>query len=365
VAEINTSTNEMASWDLPTAMTVVHCAHCGEAHLLPGETVPAHCPYCLQGPVARQPTLLRKEPPEQVVPFAISPTAMAQVLQRWSRGVRFRPNELNPTLLVRRAYRYFIPVWLVDTRVVGVWRADVGFDYQVVSYQDRYSDVGGWRSEEVREDRIRWEPRIGRIERRYDNVAAPALEDHWKLLARLGEYDLAQRESYQPEILSGGVVRIPTLDPQAAWPEARMAIDRMAGEECRQASGGNHIRGFTIEAEYQDLHWTQLLIPAYVTWYQEEGKVWPVLINGQTGQVSGPRLASSRKANTTALVLGVLAVFTFLLGGILALLGTIFSPAAIIGGVLLVIGVLIGLTAPWPAIMAWSHNRRISLDEFL
>ncbi len=365
MAETNVHTDEMTGWGLPTAMTVIHCAHCGEAHLLPEEAVPARCPYCLQGPVTPQPTLLRKEPPEQVVPFGVSPTALARALQRWSEGVHFRPDELNPALLTRRAYRYFVPVWLVDARIVGAWRADVGFDYQVVSYQDRYSDAGGWRSEEVREDRIRWEPRVGRIERRYDNVTTPALDDDRKLLSRLGEYDLAQREPYQPEVLSGGVVRVPTLDPQAAWPEARSALNRAARKECRQAAGGDHIRDFTIEAEYHDLHWTQLLLPAYVTWYQEEGKVWPVLINGQTGRVSGPRLASSRKANTTALVLGVLAAFVFLIGGALALLGAIFPPMTIIGGILLVIGVLIGLSAPLPAIVVWSHNRRISLDEFL
>ncbi len=357
-------TDLKAVWGVP--LMAVHCAHCGEAHLIPepalseaeeGGTL-ARCPFCLQRPVAPQPAYLREEPPEQLLPHALSERELTGVLERWSRGIWFRPAGLKAELLTRRARRYLIPLWLVDGQVEAAWRADMGFDYQAVSHQDQYREGAGWCSQEVRETRIRWEPRAGRLKRVYENVAGPALDDHRALMARLGNFDLGQRVAYTPEMVAGAVVRIPSLEPEAAWPGVEAAFTRTAEAECRRAAAADHIRNFALQAEYDDLHWTLLLLPAYVTWYQEGGRVWPLLVNGQSGRVSGARRASARKANVTSAVMAALALILFLVGGGLALLGALAPPAAILGGLLVVIGVLLAVVAPIPAIGVWVFNRR-------
>jgi hypothetical protein len=360
------ATDVTAVWGVP--MMAVHCAHCGEAHLVPEratgtDTVPSRCPFCLQGPVAPQPAYLRDEPPEQVVPYVVSEGKLAGILDRWTQGVRFRPDELTSQVLMRRANRYLIPLWLVDGQVEGTWRADVGFDYQAVSYQDRYRDGAGWRSQEVREGRIRWEPRAGRIDRAYDNLAVPALDDHRRLMNRLGDFDPSQRAGYSPEAVSDAAVRIPTLEPQAAWAGAEAAFAQAAAGECRQAAGADHIRDYTPQVAYNGLNWTLLLLPAYVTWYREGERIWPVLVNGQNGRVSGVRRASARKANVTSLALGGVATFLFVLGGLIALLGAVLPPVAVVGGLILVVGLLLGLAAPVPAIGVWIFNRRSTPDD--
>jgi len=356
------ATDVAAVWGVPLA--AVHCTRCGEAHLVPAERIPPLCPFCLQGPVVPQPAYLREEPPEQVVPYGVSEQRLAGILERWTQGVRFRPAELKAEVLMERARRYLIPLWLVDGRVEGACRADVGFDYQAVSYQDRYSDGVGWRSQEVREGRVRWEPRVGRISRAYQNLAAPALDDHRKLMNRLSDFDLGQRADYDPEAVTDAAVRIPTLEPESAWNGAEAAFVRAAGAEFRQAAGADHTRDFRLDASYSDLNWTLLLLPAYVTWYREGERTWPVLVNGQSGHVSGVRRASARKANTTSLILGGVAAILFVLGGLLSLLGAVFPPAVAVGGVILVVGLLLGIVAPIPAIGVWTFNRRSSLDDY-
>jgi len=383
-------TDVAAVWGV--GLTAVHCGHCGEAHLVPesapgkstlsgagGDAIPPLCPFCFQGPVTPQPAYLREEPPEQVLPYGVSERKLAGILERWARGIWFRPAELKAGVLMQRVRRYFVPLWLVDGRVEGAWRADVGFDYQAVSYQDRYSDGRGWSSQEVTEERVRWEPRVGRINRTYENLVAPALDDHRALMARLGGgstaqlsspkselgevFDLSQRTGYSPEVVSGGAVRIPSLGPEEAWPGAQAAFVRAAGAECHQAAGADHIRDFTLDAEYEHLNWTLLLLPAYVTWYKEGQRVWPVLINGQNGRVSGVRRASTRKANVTSLTLGGVALLLFLVGGLLALLGAALPPVAVAGGLLLIAGLLLAVVAPIPAIGVWVFNRRSSPDS--
>jgi hypothetical protein len=354
-----------AVWGVP--LTAVHCATCGEAHLVPQALVPQpggearlRCPFCLQKTATPQPTLLREEPPEQVLPYQVSPQQLAGTLERWAKGIWFRPTDLKADTLAKRAQRYLVPLWLVDGHVEATWRADVGFDYQVVSYQDRYRDGAGWSSQEVKETRVRWEPRVGRLDRVYENVAAPALDDHRQVMSRLGNFDLSQRDDYAPQAANEAAVRIPTLDPQAAWPGAEAAFVRTAQAECQQASGADHIRDFTIQAAYSDPNWTLLLLPAFVTWYEEGEQVWPVLVNGQSGHVSGAKRASARKANVTSLVLGAIALVLFLLGGALSLLGAVLPPIIAVGGVILLLGVLLAVAAPIPAISVWVFNRRSS-----
>jgi hypothetical protein len=318
--------------------------------------VPSRCPFCLKGLVEQQPALVPEQPPEQMLPYAVSGDGVRAILERWAKGIWFRPSDMNTDVLTQRARRYLVPLWLVDGQVQAVWRADVGFDYQVVSFQDRYRDGTGWSSQEVQETRVRWEPRAGRLDRRYENLATPALDDHRQLIGRLGEYDLRQRAGYSPETV--GAVRIPTLEPGAAWPGAQAAFVRAAQAECQQAAGADHIRDFTIDAQYSNLNWTLLLLPAYVTCYEEGERTWPVLINGQSGRVSGAQRASVRKARNTSLTIGAVALLLILLGGLLTLLGLVFPPLLIVGGVILLLGVLPALVAPIPAIAVWAFNRR-------
>jgi hypothetical protein len=306
---------------------------------------------------------LPEEPPEQIVDYQVSRTELRAALKRWSKGIWFRPGDLQADVLAQRAQRYLVPLWLVDGQVQATWRADVGFDYHVVSSQDRYRDGAGWSSQKVKETRVRWEPRVGRLEREYENLPAPALDDHRALMGRLREYNLSRRSAYVPDAVSDTeateavAVRVPTLEPEAAWPGAQTAFVHAAQAECQEAAGADHIRDFTVDAQYGGLNWTLLLLPAYVTWYEEGGRVWPVLVNGQIGHVDGTLRASARKARITSLVIGAVALLLILLGGLLSAAGLLFPPLIAIGGVILLVGVLPALAAPIPAIAAWAYNR--------
>jgi hypothetical protein len=349
------------AWGVP--LVAVHCAPCGASYLVAGSAAPAHCPFCLQGPVEVEPGASGAGVPEQALPYRVSEADLRRALERWVSGVWFRPDDMRASVLAERACRYLLPLWLVDGRAQGVWQAEVGFDYQVVSHQDRYSERVGWRSQEVTETRVRWEPRAGRLTRSYENIAAPALTDHRAVISRLGRYDLDQRTAYRPDVLADAVVRVPSLDPEAAWLGAEAALARAVEADCLQATGADHIRAFALQAEYGSLNWTLLLLPAYVTWYREGGRVWPLLANGQTGRVSGARRASARKAGTVSAALGLLALLLFLVGGLGAVLSTLLPPLVALAGAALPLGLLLALTAPVPAIAVWVFNRRSTAAE--
>jgi hypothetical protein len=298
------------------------------------------------------------EAPELMVPYGVEKLALAEVVERWLQGVWLRPEELSASLLLQRVRQYLIPAWLVDGHVEGAWQADVGFNYQVVSSQDRYRDGEGWRSQQVHETRVSWEPRVGRLSRDYQNVVTSALGDRGALMDQIGPFDLDRRAAYRREMLVGAVMRLPTLDPGDAWPQVEPAFIGAAEADCARAADADHIRQFALEAKFSGLHWTLLLLPAYVTWYREGDDIWPVLINGQSGKVSGVLRASMQRATTVSLGLGGAALLAFLIGALLAATGLVLPPLAAVGSILLILGVVLAVLAPIPAVAIWAFNRR-------
>ena len=343
-------------WGVP--FVAVHCNHCREDHLVLEEPLPQRCPLCHHSPLELLPAPLSAGGPEQMVPFALGEAQAVAAIGNWSSGVRFRPEGFALEVLARSLRRYWIPLWLIDADVEGEWRAEAGYNYEVVSYQDRYAESGGWRSREVTEKRIRWEPRAGRIARHYDNVAAPGVEDDvGQLMDHLGGYDLESRAAYAPRELGRGAVRLPALSREAAWPLAEPAFTRAAEVDCRRAAGADQIRDFTLRARYQNRNWTHLLLPAYATWYEESCYIWPVLVNGQTGRIYGQRRASARKGNRASVIMGGVALALFAVGALLALIGVAVPPMVVVGSAILAIGLALGLAAPVPAIFVWVRNR--------
>jgi hypothetical protein len=250
-------------------------------------------------------------------------------------------------------------MWLVDAEVAAPWQSEAGFDYQVVSHQSRYGDFGGWSEEQVEETRIRWEPRLGRLERTYSNIPAPALEEHAAFERQLGGFDLTLAQAYQAQLASQAVVRLPNRSPEDAWPDAIPAIQVAAAEECRQAIGAEHLRDFRWTPKYGNRTWTQVLLPAYATYYHDEdGKPQAVLIHGQTGNVAGARRSSLKRAKRASLimlviaaVLGAVGLGSFALSG----LGPGAAPLTLLA---IVAAAALGLTAIIPVAVASSFNRR-------
>jgi len=348
------------AWGTP--LQVYHCPHCHSAHLAPASITLDTCPACLQAGISPETAHLRREPPELVISFGVERQRAQDLLTEWAKGGWFRPDEMRAELLSMRLRPYYFPVWLIDCDVEAVWQAEMGYDYQAASFRERYQG-GQWVSEQTTETRVRWEPRTGRLKRHYENVAVRAMEAHDAWMSRMGGYDFGRRKPYAPQAIDRSVVRVPDYAPEAAWPDAEQALSRTATLECKSASQADHVRNWSMGARTYGLTWTQMLVPAYLTWYREGDEPHPVWINGQSGHVHGHKYASQRKARMTSLVAGGLAAVFFLIGMLLALIGSIDAALVSLGVLMVISALALGLSAPIPAIWAWLRNRSLRTRE--
>ena len=96
------------------------------------------------------------------------------------------------------------------------------------------------------------------------------------------------------------------------WQSQR--VDQAVGKISAQAAGAQHTRNFTLKADYQHLNWTQFYLPLYATSYlDDDGQPQIVIVNGETGSIHGPRLASRKRGLKTAGIIAAVAGGFFLL----------------------------------------------------
>lgn len=352
----------LSNWGQELALA--GCERCDWVYLLPPEKLPLTCPHCGQAElaamdetagqsVAERHSPIYTHPPELLLPFTTPPTALESQLKQFANGIWLAPKDLSVPHLLSRLQPIYMPMWLVDAEVQAQWQAEVGFDYQVVSHREKNVN-GRWHSQEVKKTKVRWEPRVGTLNCRYDNTAAPALDDHGDMMKRLVRYDHTQSQPYQP--VNDALVRLPNRRPQDAWSEAAAALHTLAGDDCCRAANGDHVRDFKWSANFNNQNWTQLLLPLYTTYYlDDEGTPQIILVNGQTGILNGRKRASMKRAFQLGTVVAVIAAVLFIVG-----LGLTFVNDGGIVGVgrqlitLSFFGILLAFS---PIAFAWHFNQ--------
>ncbi|MCA9913902.1 MAG: hypothetical protein KC496_11160, partial [Anaerolineae bacterium] len=201
------------------------CETCDWTYLLTDSSL-TRCPNCYQGEL--QPfdedleQLASIAPPELVMPFSVTPERVQKSLETFIQGIPLPPRDLDARELTLRAQRVYLPRWLLDAKIQAKWRAEAGFQYEVESYKQQYRG-GQWQSQKVLEKRLDWESRMGQLQREYENIPAPALDEDAALERQLGVF-MAGAEHYQPQLLTDSSIRLPNRSTDAALHEAQESM---------------------------------------------------------------------------------------------------------------------------------------------
>lgn len=362
--------NARAGWE--AGLEVAVCVHCHWRYLVSPGAVRDICPNCYQGNLSLLPDGLAElagaYTPELIVPYSLSKTALAQAVHDFAAGIPFTPEGLNETALRASLTPIYLPVWLVDGQITARWQADAGFNYEVVSHTEAYDgNANRWQTREIKEPRVRWENRVGQLNRSYQNVTAPAIDDAARIEKTLGGFNLDQARSYDPECLTAdgrpALVRLPDHPPKESWSETAAAFQKAAAAEVQQACGANALRQFRWNAQYARLNWTLLLLPLFSASYQDDqGNPQPVHIHGQTGKIFGARKASMRRARRTSLMLLLAGIALFLLGLGLDALSPASSMTAVFSTYASILGIAGVIGAAVPLLITWDFNHRQALE---
>lgn len=343
--------HQESSWDHGALLEA--CPACQCVFLVSPEHSSQICPICCQADLVPEPDQEARRAPELVLPIQIDSQTFRNYMERFLDEVPYKTNDLTVDNLVERVQVVWWPQWLVDADLEGEWEATVGYNYQVKTAKERYGN-DGWKSQNVLRTEIRYEPRMGTMNRHHDNVIVPALHTNEERMRQLGEYDHKQVVIFRDGILDRASIQLPAIEPEELREVAEDKFRRIAEKEILEATGAQHRQEINYRGDYKNMNWSKFLLPIYSSYYVDDHqRRHPVVMNAQSGKLYGRRMASLKKARKKTLGLAVLPVLVFLVSIVASLLSPISGVACIVGAAF-----LLGTLASIPLIRASVWNRR-------
>ncbi|MDJ0827827.1 MAG: TFIIB-type zinc finger domain-containing protein [Rhodobacter sp.] len=280
---------------------VSSCPNCGAQVEFDAAVHAKECPFCAT-PVVTDTGTHRHIKPRGLLPFALEERAAHTAMTDWLGRLWFAPNGLQDYARKgRKMNGIYVPYWTFDADTKSNYRGERGTVYYVTKTVMRDG-----KQEQVREQRIRWSPKSGRVARFFDDVLVLASTSLPKRYTdNLEPWDLAALQPYSPEYLAGFRAEGYTVELDEGFQEARRHMDRVIERDVRFDIGGDRQRIHDIDTRVSDVTFKHILLPVWLAAYKYRGKTYRFVVNGRTGRVQGERPWSAWKI-AIAVVLGLL-----------------------------------------------------------
>lgn len=341
------------------------CPACRRVILCPSQAPDSLCPLCYQAELVPQAGLVRLQPPEIYLPAGLNEPRIMAILNAFAERIPSKVDDLDPDRMRSRLRLLWWPQWLVDGDLQGKWSGTFGFDYQVKTAKESYSDTG-WHSREEERTETRYLPRMGEISRHYDNLVVPALRDQNLRIGQIGAYDSNKAVLFEQNAIQNSYVQMPEIDPQELLENAQNRLREKGVEDIVRAAAADHRREVNFEGQFNNLNWTEFLQPVYTTFYvDDQGKRQVVALNGQIGKIYGRRMASVEKAKKLSLILAILPALALLAAIILSVFS--LNPGVIAGMVFVALFAIIFLGLafiPWVRASLWNNSENREKADF-
>jgi DNA-directed RNA polymerase subunit RPC12/RpoP len=308
------------------------CQRCGAQVSVPPDILSYSCPFCGSNKVLYRAPLQDVLRPRYLVPFRVDPDACRSATQQWLGSSWMTPGELRSAARINKFTPIYIPYWTFDAQAKASWKAQVGKEVRETYY------VNG---EHRTRTRIVWRWESGLVEKFFDDLLVPGTQRlNLGALAKVDFYNLGELVLYEPRLLAGMQAQAYDVPLEQAWETGRKVMRDHTRKACLDRASSSHVRDFSMSLDFSEESWRYILVPVYTSVYDYQGKTFQVILNGQTGKVSGPRPVDWTKV---WLVIAALLAPGALLGllGLLTLILQIGVAIGAVGLFLLVIGLVI------------------------
>jgi DNA-directed RNA polymerase subunit RPC12/RpoP len=280
---------------------VLSCPNCGAQVEFDDATHSKECPFCAT-PVVTGTGTHRHIKPRGLLPFALEERAAQKAMTDWLGKLWFAPGGLQEYARKgRKMAGIYVPYWTFDADTKSRYRGQRGTVYYVTK-----TVVRDGKSRQVREQRVRWTPKSGRVARFFDDVLVLASRSlPKKYTDNLEPWDLAALEPYRPEYLAGFRAEGYTVELDEGFHEARAHMDRVIERDVKFDIGGDRQQIHDIDTTVSDITFKHILLPVWLAAYKYRGETYRFVVNGRTGRVQGERPWSAIKI-AIAVVLGLI-----------------------------------------------------------
>lgn len=252
----------------PARQRIFGCQGCGASFILPPQQLTLTCPYCESAYVLEEKQSRELVLPGGVIPFRVDEGRACQALQEWLDTL-----QLKEPIKAAAMHGLYLPAWSFDLGGQVTWRC------LARSGRDQWTGQEIW---ETRNDLelVYFNDLLVSASRRLPEACRPGLTQYnLKELVAFNERYLADwpAETYQVTIGDASL----EARQFAYLKEQERVRARLVMQKVRDLSFSS--LGIIVES------FKLVLVPAWLAYYTLDGKRYDVMVNGQTGQVSGAK----------------------------------------------------------------------------
>lgn len=278
--------------------------------------VSAACSYCGSQLVDAERAALAFD---RVAPFRLPKRAAEDKLREHLHTSYWAPEEIRKGARQGRVRAHnlrgaLVPFYVYSANVRGSYGARIGVDwYRTKEKRDK---EGKKRVEVIRE--TEWFDLRGTfVDALDDHLVEASVGLSEKEAGALQPFDLGRANGYDARLLSGWEAEVPSRPRAEVDADAHDRLHALAKQRL-QSRGlpGDHrrIRRFSAEVSLTTSELT--LLPVWIASYRYHGRVWRLLVNGQTGRCVGRAPISSAKVSVAIALAAALVVLALWLGGV-------------------------------------------------
>jgi predicted RNA-binding Zn-ribbon protein involved in translation (DUF1610 family) len=295
-----------------TALEVA-CPSCRARVTFEPPDVAGKCPFCGTSIVSKGEKAHPVVEPGGVIPCKVTQKNAQTNVRKWLGNNWFLPSSLKELAQQEGMQGVYLPFWTYDTQTESDYTGSRGeYYYTTESYAVTNSEgETEWETREVQH--TRWYPVAGHVSRFFDDILIPAtkqLDD--KQLKKLSGWNLQQLLPYSPSYLAGFKAQRYQVPLEMGLVKAKEEIRSQLNRTVSDDIGGDTQTVSSINTQHHNLTFKHIMLPVWISAYRYKNKQYRVMVNAQTGQVSGDRPYSKVK-----IAIAVVAGLSILIGGFL------------------------------------------------
>ena len=258
------------------------CKSCGASMSYDASARALRCPFCGGRDMERKEDS-RSVSPIAVLPLTVSRETAEAALREWLGKGFWRPADAARASTIGEMSAVYVPYWLFQAKTSTQWTADSS------------PAPAGSRGD--------WYPVSGQIRSDYPNlliggssVLTPAET------SALLPFEMSKSIKPSEMDLENSIVEDFKVPRKLARPLARGTIESLEMDASRRRVP-NRSRNVKVNVRIESMIGRPILVPVWILAYQYQAKVHRVLINGQTGKITGSAPFSYKKLSAVILII--------------------------------------------------------------
>ncbi len=289
----------------------VKCQSCNAISVLDPKRQAQNCEFCGSAQLVPYTETKPAFRPESVLPFKLAESAARDAIRAWYGRLWLAPSALKKKAMTDTVRGVYLPYWTFDARVDAAWTAEAGHYYYTT---ETYEEGGRTQTRQVQH--VRWEPTAGRLQHFFDDdLVCASVGVHPELLRGIEPFPTVELKPYDAGYVAGWVVERYQIDLVAAAQRARDAMDAKVQALCAQQVPGDTFRNLSVRTDYSGQTFKHILAPVWLLSYTYGARAFQCAMNGVTGSIRGEYPKSPWKIALLVLVIFIVVVIAFSLGG--------------------------------------------------